>query len=136
MTFAISVAVGSATVLVALLALFASEEKRGRRVVLAALRARFDRVVEWVSTKTAIFFEPIGTGAFQATIHFFIHRLLSRLIRVLTHFESYLARLQMRNKRIARVFQNSGQHTHLHEIASHKEETSLSDEEKRQRKQH
>jgi len=136
LTPALSVAATSAAVLGALLVLFTVEERRGERVILRRIREFFDTVVVAVSTQIARFFGHIGTGAFQATIHFFIHRLLARLIRLLTAFESYLARLQRRNKRIARVIQHSDHHTHLHEIAHHKEETSLSDEEKRQRRQH
>lgn len=133
----ISIVAGSSgAILIALIVLFRYEDARGKRVLLSSVRGILDRAVAAINGKVSRFFRHIGTGAFQATIHFLIHRLLSHLIRVLTYFESYLSRLQLRNKRIANVIRNSESRTHLSEIADHKAETSLSDEERRRRREY
>lgn len=126
----------SAVILVTLLVLYRIEEGKGHRIVLLRVREFLDRIVFRLGSGISRFFAHIGAGAFQATFHYLIHRLLSRIIRLLTSLESYLSRLQLRNKRIATVMREGGRRTHLDEIASHKEQTSLSEEERRQRRKH
>lgn len=132
----IAVMAGSAALLTLLVVLFRAEEARGRRLFLPGVRQRLDRAVLDISVFLSRFFGHIGTGAFRATFHYFVHRLLARVIAVLTRLQSYLSRLQLRNKHIATIVREKETPSHLDEIASHKEETSLSDEEKRRRRSH
>lgn len=125
----------STIVLVFLIWLFRVEERRGVRF-LEHIRSSFDDVVEYLSKKILRFSRYVGTGVFQSTFHYLIHNVLGLAISVLAKVKDHLARLQMRNKKVAKVAKHKSQSSHLDEIASYKEEHALSEEEKRQRRLH
>ena len=136
MLSSVSVAAGSAVVLVLLVALFRAEAAHKRRLVLGGLRAFFDTMLIRAGVLFHRFFRYFETGTARATFHFLVHALLSRVIALLERFQAYLSSLELRNKRVATVIKDSRKKSHLDEIAVYKEEHSLSEEEKRKRKSH
>lgn len=132
----LSIAAGSAVAIALLIMLFRAEERSGKRIIFPRIRGFFDTALQYAGMQLERFCSYLGTGVFRAVFHYFVHGLLSRIIKLLGRLETYLARLQLRNKRIATGVRSNHKKTHLDEIATHKEETSLSAEEKRKRRRH
>ena len=127
---------GSAATIVALVALFNAEARRGERILLTRIRNWLDRVVLYLGSAFGRLFTYIGAGVFKVVFHYFVHKILSRCIAVLHGIASYLSHLQIRNKRRAMTVRNGENRSHLDEIAAHKEETSLTEAERRKMRSH
>jgi len=136
MTLGLTVVGISLAALAALVSLFRVEEACGHRVILSSVRRWLDELVILCAEKLSKLSFHLGTGTFRATFHYVIHRMLNIVINILTRAQDRIARLQMRNKHIAKIVREESDKTHLDAIAAHKEETSLSEEEKRQRRLH
>lgn len=121
-------------VLLLLVIFFRFEDKRGRRVVLSGVRNSIDDAVLLSSNAIGSFFETIGSRGTRIVMHFIIHNVLKTILRLLEKSESGITRLLHSNRRKAHVIRESTARTHLHEIADHKVETALTDEEKRKKK--
>lgn len=131
MPIALSLFSGSAFVLVVLFALFKKETAREERIVLSAAREHLDTAVLKVGGAIAHFFAQMGAGTFRATIHYVLHQVLGVVIGGLTRVQRKLYELYERHTRMSREMRHSGGATHLNEIAAHKEETALTDAQKR-----
>ncbi|MFT5036720.1 MAG: hypothetical protein ACI9VM_000283 [Candidatus Azotimanducaceae bacterium] len=136
MTLGFTVIGVSTGVLLLLLALFRAEESRNHRMLLSGTRAKLDLAVVWCSHKISYMFRHLGAGVIRVTFHFILHKILSVSIFFLTKIGGYLSHLQLRNKRVAKVMKKKSQDNHLDAIATYKQETALSDEEKRKRRLH
>jgi hypothetical protein len=136
MTLVLTIIGVSVGVLVLLLSLFKAEESRGSRIVLPRVREYLDRGIVGFSNKLAYFFGHLGSGVVRTTFHYLLHKFLNVCIALLTKSKAFLAHLQLRNKRVAKVMKAKTTENHLDAIAAHREETALSEEEKRQRRLH
>jgi hypothetical protein len=125
MVFAIS-----GTLLVAFSVLVRAEAARGKRILLSGLRERLDRAV----LRTAPFLRAtrrhLGTGSVRVIFHYVAHGVIARLVRMSERASAYLARLERRNRKLARTIRERETPSHFSVIAEHKATVALSDEER------
>ena len=128
---------GAGTALLALLMLlFRVEESQGRRIILGGVRNFLDRVVLYVAFIFSRFLSLVGIGVLHDVLHTALQKILNGVIRILTHIETRLLKIQRRNRVIAEKVRNENEASHLSQIATYKEEMALSEAEKRKRRMH
>lgn len=136
MTLGLTVVGVSAGALLLLVVLFRIESARGSRIFFPRLRTWLDTVVIWCSRRLSKLSLHVGTGAMRASVHYVVQKVLGFCISGLTRVEEHLSKLQLRNRRIAKIIRSEEEKNHLDAIAAYKEENSLTDEEKRKRRMH
>ena len=130
MTLSLTLALGSAVTLLLLIVLFKAEAARGERVVLGGARAGLDHLVIGIGNVFERIFGHFRAGVFRATFHYMLHQVLGIVITGLTKAQRKLFLLYERHTRISRQIQKEHE-THLDAIAAHKEETALTETQKR-----
>ena|GEM_PF-2890376 len=126
----------SGFLLLSLVMLLATESKVGRRIVFSRARAFADlSVVGWQS-RLKRRTERWGAFNIRTLFHYLFHQLLGALLFLNSLMERYISRLRYHNKKIAHRAKQISRSGHLGEIAAHKGDTALSDEEKTARKDH
>lgn len=137
MPIALSLLGGSAAVLLVLTVLFRKEAIHGERVFLSTARGKLDGVVLKIRNFWSKVFSHLGSGVFRATIHYIMHQFLGVIIHGLLRAQKKLFELHERHRKINKHVQEKSEgDPHLTAIAAHKEETALSETEKRKRRAH
>jgi hypothetical protein len=124
----------SGGLLLACSALFSIERTRGRRVLLPHVRAWLDEQLAALFLRFSHLSLGLGSGTIRIAALYLMHRLLGILMRLIKLGERAIARLQARNRRVARTVRAAKDKTHLDLIAEHKQTVSLTEREKRQLK--
>lgn len=125
----------SGSLLAAFGSLFFFESKRGDRIVLGGFRGVLDRLLLSVYAAVSKLHWHFGSGALRLIIHFFIHRLLSNLVRFLNLIVRLVGSWQKQNRMAARSVRDAQEKTHLELIADHKTHTALTEKEKKKLKE-
>lgn len=133
MTVALALTGGSALTLLILLVLLKKEASRGERVVLGQTREHLDHAVLRCGSMFERIFGHFRAGVFRATFHYILHQILGVVITGLTKAQRKMFLLYDRHTRISRQIQKEHE-THLDAIAAHKEETALTETQKRKLK--
>jgi len=102
MSASILVVIGSGVALMLFVVLFRVESNRNGRVVLHGLRSFLDRGIMSAERRMSHFSLHFGGGAFRILLHYIAHWLLGCVLVVLNLFESQIAKLQNRNKAVAK----------------------------------
>ncbi|OGG41876.1 hypothetical protein A2837_01535 [Candidatus Kaiserbacteria bacterium RIFCSPHIGHO2_01_FULL_46_22] len=126
----------SGFLLLSLALLLATESKIGRRIIFGRTRAFADLHVVGLQSKMRRRTERWGTFNIRTLFHYLFHQLLGALLFLNGLAERYISRLRYHNKKIAHRAKQISSGGHLAEIAAHKGDTALSDEEKTARKEH
>jgi len=126
----------SAGILCFLSVLFYIEKRRGTRF-LSSLREAGDRGIAWLIRHMSRVSGFLERDVFRRTIHYVFHRVLEFMLSGLHVLEYYVGKLIHTNRTIAKkgAREPSGATTKLAEIAEHKVNTALSDEERREHKE-
>jgi hypothetical protein len=125
----------SAFVLGGLTILYRIEDSYGDQIVFVRVRKAGDRLIAGIKNKIGAHHVK-GIDYVRLTWHYVIHIFLRRIIRGILWVQRRLEETQQRNKEAAKVIRSDAQSSHLTEIASHKESTALSEEERKRRKAH
>jgi len=124
----------SATIVVLLSLLFSHEEKRGVRYG-ESLRIRFDFLVLQVSHTMHNGFRFLGSGFLRQAFHYVFHSILRAVLKLIKKFEDSIRNIMYTNRTIAKSAEKEhATRSMLEEVALHKLETTLSEEEKKRRK--
>ncbi len=116
--------------------LFLIERKRGVRFVPRA-RHYADLTMERLYERTIGQLPTVNKAFFRHLFHYFIHKVLSRFLRLLERAENLVRTVVRinRQKAIERRMKEAGSgDTHLQAIAEHKEQHALTEDEKIARK--
>lgn len=120
--------------LLALIGLFRAEEKRGERVFLSSVRDMFDQAVLYVGDKISFVTRFISVHVIRMSVHYVIHAVLGGIIAFLHKAQEKLSHLQLRNRYIVKAVNQSRKiESHLEQLHQHKEETTLTEKEKKKR---
>jgi len=109
------------------------ERVRGKRY---AGRVR-DALDHFLEEKRTAFFESVPVvnhSFFRHIFHYVIHFVLSRFLRFLERVERVVRAIVRFNRKKARVVIEPKPDSHLGQVVAHKEETALSEKEKKVRK--
>lgn len=124
----------SAAISVGFLVLFAHEERTGRRR-LASLRSRFDIFIIEASRACGKFFSLLGKDSLRQIFHFALHKVLQFALYINKRWETTVRHMMHTNKTLAQGAElERTTRNKLEEIALHKMKHSLSDDEKKKRK--
>ena len=130
MTTSIGVAVLMAGALLFLSVLFHVETKKESRIILTSSRIWLDKQVLVLQNLFNLFLIKIGVGSTRIAVHYLIHTSLGVFVQLLKRSEFYLAKLQRRNRTLAKSLQTQKRDSHLSSLAEHKAANSLSESEK------
>ena len=134
MSLASTVFLVSIVVFVGYSLLVTLEDKNARRFVGGRFRERLDDRIERVSHQFENHWKHLSKYVLQLGWYYSVHRILrtvlGSLVFVYTFFEGIFERNRLRTKELRKEFKRQlHKKSHLTEIAAHKEETSLSEEE-------
>lgn len=125
----------SAAIVALLLAIFRVEESRGRRFA-EYVREHFDFAVLKSQHALHVFFGTFSRGVVRQSLHFIFHTLLTGLLAFVSGIEFTVKEALRSNRALARRSQRERKtRNKLDEIALHKIEVALSEEEKRRHKE-
>lgn len=124
---------GSVVVLVLLTGIYTLEDIRNRRIVLVRLRESFDIILQRIAVKLGNGKSFFTHGFMRLMLHYGAHTILKRLLTTLRRMESRVEELVRKNRRVAKDIRAAKVKNHLDEIAQHKQEVALSEEEKEER---
>jgi hypothetical protein len=115
--------------------LFSLETHRGKRF-FETLRARADFFVFKSVYGIKRISRYIHKDTFRQVMHYLFHRLLNRVLSCITWSEERLRKVMHINKRLAKSAEReSATRTQLEELTLHKAATSLTDDQKKKRKE-
>lgn len=134
MTALITAAI-SGTLLVLVLVLFQIETRRERRVALVRFREWLDRLVARAGAGLTYLGRHIGIGTMRIVLHYVLHTVLDRLLRLSDQFGMYLERMQRRNRNIVRTVRDEQVKTYFDLVAEHREEQPLDAKKRKQIKE-
>ncbi len=117
--------------LVVLTVLFKLEDKYGGRLVLGRLREAGDTFLVSTHSKSG---SLKGIGYVRITWHYFVHRILRRIMDVVSRLHTKLDRSLQKNKAAARELREGANNLHLPETAAHTEEVSVVTKKRTKRK--
>lgn len=125
----------SAVIVVFLIFLFRFEAKRGLRIA-DRIRTRLDffvlQIVHSVHVSARLFFRKV----LKQSVHFIVHTLLISILSTIKSFERRVTHMMRSNKsRAISSERKSKERNKLEEIAIHKLEVALSEEEKEKHKE-
>jgi hypothetical protein len=127
---------GSTIALVIVTGVFRFEDGQGKVLVLTGMRASLNRLIEKVFSPLSRWHPYMGRGFFRLIMHYMLHSVLRRVLRLLRRIESSLETLIRQNRQVAKAIDAEKRQTHLTAIADHKLETALSPREKQRRRLH
>lgn len=126
--------IASVVFLVVLVTLFRYERKRGRRFA-EYVRERADFAVLKIAHAIRMFVGVLGGGVVRQTLHYLFHAALSAVLGLLTLFQNGVREIMRSNRALARrSLKERTTRNKLDEIALHKIQVALSEEEKRRHK--
>ncbi len=105
-------------------------------VVLASARSLLTKVLTSIHDKIFHVHPFMGRGFFRLIMHYALHGVLKRCLRLLRSAEAGLEALMRQNRQVAKAIDAEKRQTHLTAIADHKIETALSPREKQRRRAH
>jgi hypothetical protein len=129
---------GSGGLALLLIVLFRHERSRGARYHKGA-RALFDRSLEVAKSQVKRRYRSLADRTLPQSIQYIFHRMLVATLSRLQRLETAVSAVLRRNKNRANrrdLEEASNASSHLSAIADHKRETALSEEEKKQRRDH
>jgi hypothetical protein len=119
----------------ALTFLFSLERKRGRRL-FAFTREHIDYWLLKIGHAFLKFYRGTGRNVVRQIAHYFFHTMLMGVLAFLERGEKRVKHLMRSNKTLAKKSEREGAtRNKLEEIALHKMEVALSDEEKRRHRE-
>lgn len=128
---------GGSTLLLIILGLFYSfEDRRGSRVLLVGLRGLVDSFLLSIQGFLSHTWDKFVTRFVKLLFHYGAHQLLKQVLQSVRRFESKIEEMLKRNKAVAREINGKKTHTHLDDIAAHKEESALTEEQKEALRSH
>lgn len=134
MTLQITAVLVSALALTATLMLFRAEERRGMRFFRGA-RTHVDFWLLKVRHTFNVRFRAWGRYFIRQIIHYFVHTTITGIVEWLARTEKTLAAIARSNRALARKSERERTSMNkLEEMAIHKMEMALTDEEKRVRR--
>ena len=134
MTPQITAVLVSAGALIVTLALFQSEERRGTRF-FHTIRTHLDFWLLKIRHMFNVRLRAWGRYFIRQIIHYFVHTILTGAVHSLSQIEKGLTAVARSNRAIARKSERErSSMNHLEEVALHKIEMALTDEEKRIRR--
>ncbi len=110
--------------------LFVHERARNHRY-LVGVRAPFDRMLFETRERVVYRYGVLSVRSLRQTVHFFVHQLLTVLLRVVAAAEHVLRLIVHVNRKRANTPPPAKSSEQLSAIAAHKREAELSEEEKR-----
>lgn len=116
--------------------LFSLEAKAGHRFLLVRARAFADRKLLAVQTRMSSKLGHVKSFNLRTVMHYVLHQVLGAVLFLNKLIEKYINFLRHHNRQIARRAKSLNGDGHLAAIATHKEDTALSDEEKSVRREH
>jgi hypothetical protein len=122
-------------VLIILTFVYVVEDIKGERVFLKGSRAWLDQIFEWILKRLAGVRTFFTHGFMRLLLHYSAHKVLKRLLTTLQRLEKKVEELVRRNRKVAKTIKDAKEN-HLHAIAAHKEEVSLSEEQKEELRSH
>lgn len=132
MTLPVSFLIGSTIALVIMTGVFRLEDRAGRLLVLSAVRQWFNECVEGVYKRITGWHPYAGRGFVRLMLHYLVHTLLKRVLRLVRRVEQWIERVMRQNRQVAKSIDAGNRpQTHLEAIAEHKVETALTEREKR-----
>ncbi len=128
----------STITLILCIGVFRVEDSRGgKRIFLGRIRSGFDTAVAVALQKLTQVDTYLGRGIARLTLHYAAHGILQRLLAWVTATQNKVEYLLKRNKQVVREIRTTdAKKTHLDALKEHKEETALSEQEKRKLKSH
>jgi hypothetical protein len=124
----------SACAVILLSLLFSYESRKGR--FLAGPRMRLDYLVLRLFRRIHAGIQHIGKNLFRQILHFIFHTILRLLLTSMQRVESSIQGMMRVNRVLAKnAERENAEHSKLEEVALHKMETALSEEEKRAHKE-
>jgi hypothetical protein len=124
----------SSTLLIAMLVMFSHERRRGKRY-LDNLRSHLDFYLLKIRHSFNMGIRNWGRYFIRQILHYFVHTLLTGAIRSLATIEERLKTVARSNRALARKSERERTTMNkLEEVALHKLEMTLTDEEKRIRR--
>ncbi len=135
MTTALTILVCSTLTLACIAGVFRVEDaQEGQRIIFKRTRAGFDWLVLvciGLYTNTRNY---LSKSIFRLMYHYGAHTVLSRVHALTQRIHIRIEKAMRQNKQIARTIRSQKERNHLDEIADHKEETALSQEERERRR--
>ncbi len=115
--------------------LFSLEAKAGHRFLLVKARGFADRKLLTVQTKMSSKLGHVKSFNLRTVMHYVLHQLLGAVLFINKLIERYINVLRHHNRQIARRAKSLSGDGHLAAIATHREDTALSEEEKEIRRE-
>ena len=97
---------------------------------MPGLRGSLDRAVSQMSHFFEGLLKRFSSGKVRLAFHYLVHATLVFVARLAAKFESSIVKLQLRNKRIARLVSKKNSNNHLSQIQAHQKASALTDKEK------
>ena len=111
------------------------EQKRGKRFFAGGLRSWLDRVISGTETRLATSWNHFIRYIVQLNWYYSIHSVLKAILQAMQFsyfsFEKLFERNRARAKKLRAERREINQLSHLSQVAEHKEETSLTESQKR-----
>jgi hypothetical protein len=137
MSTALIILIASVLTLVFTAGVFRIEDARNGKLLFAVrLRGFFDAVVTKVVGKLSKVETYLGKGFVRLMLHYFAHGILRRVLSFVSSTQKKLEHLLRRNKQVAKEIRTKKEKTHLDKIAEHKEETALTEAQKKKMRSH
>ncbi len=125
----------SSALCIALIVLFSFEAKQTDRIG-EPIRARADFLVLRMVYAIRQMIRHVQKDMFRQIAHYIFHRVLNRILRCITWSEERLRKVMHVNKKLAKSAEReSVTKTQLEELTLHKVATSLTEEQKKKRKE-
>lgn len=119
----------SVLALLVLTVVYTIEDVKGKRVFLVGVREAMDRFLNAFLQKISVWLYGFAHGFMRLLFHYGAHSILKRVLSGIRGLEARVENLVRKNRKIAKDIRNKTR-THLSDIADHKEEVALSDEDK------
>ena len=137
MTLALIIAVTSFILLVCFSRLFTLEKRTGRRFVLPSLRFALDNVIVTITTSTHRFFVYVTKYVITLSWYYSLHAFLQVTLKFLAGIYYVVENITHRNRDKARKIRQErkqGSRSHLEVLVDHKDETKLTETQKKKLK--
>lgn len=136
MTYPMWIMLISGFLLLAFFLLFGLEAKAGHRFLLTRARISADRKILAMQVRMSDKLGHVRSFNLRTVMHYVLHQFLGAVLFLNRLVERYINILRHHNRQIAKRAKSIGTDGHLGAIATHKENTALSEAEKTARMNH
>ena len=137
MIIALSYVGVSITVLLLLTVVYVIEDNKGHRVFLVSLREKCDNLLALLVARFEKIAFSFTRGFMRLLLHYGAHSILKRMLAFIRALETRVEHLVRQNRKVAKDIGGSlRQKSHLDAIAEHKEEVSLTEQEREELRSH